>query len=142
MVDDKGLSPREQYPNSYPGNSNSDPKSSLSHRTSVATTPRFVPQSRDLARITPGYLNNTGYWRVTGTERHNNNRLTPIAAGNVIFATRWTANMASKQLLTPLRRALAQNARQRSSICFQCQRRWQSKVSQRPGSDRYAFEEG
>ncbi|KAM0698988.1 hypothetical protein Q7P36_001033 [Cladosporium allicinum] len=47
--------------------------------------------------------------------------------------------MASKQLLSPLRRAVLQKVRPNSSICVQCQRRWQSKVSQRPGSDRVHF---
>jgi hypothetical protein len=47
--------------------------------------------------------------------------------------------MASKQIMNPMRRAIAQKARPTAaSVCFQCQRRWQSKVSQRPGSDRYA----
>lgn len=48
--------------------------------------------------------------------------------------------MASKQILNPMRRAIAQKARSTpASVCFQCQRRWQSKVSQRPGSDRVHF---
>jgi uncharacterized protein YlaI len=48
--------------------------------------------------------------------------------------------MASKQLLNPMRRAIAQKVRPTfSSVCVQCQQRWQSKVSQRPGSDRYGF---
>ena len=62
-----------------------------------------------------------------------------IVAGNVILVTRRIAKMASRQILNPVRRAIAQKARPTpASVCFQCQRRWQSKVSQRPGSDRYA----
>jgi hypothetical protein len=72
--------------------------------------------------------------------RHlNNTHLAPIVARNVNHSTRRTANMASKQLLSPLRRAVLQKIHPNSSICVQCQRRWQSKVSQRPGSDRYMF---
>ena len=44
---------------------------------------------------------------------------------------------ASGNRSNPMRRAVAQRVRP-TSVCFQCQRRWQSKVSQRPGSDRYA----
>lgn len=85
----------------------------------------------------------TGGSRGTLPLRHlNNTRLAPIVARNVIFATRRTATMASKQLLSPLRRAVLQKVRPNASICVQCQRRWQSKVSQRPGSDRYVFKYG
>ena len=93
-----------------------------------------IPQSR---RILAGYRA-VGYWRAIATK--HNTHLIPIVASNVIFVPRRTAKMASKQILNPMRRAIAQKARSTpASVCFQCQRRWQSKVSQRPGSDRYAW---
>jgi hypothetical protein len=109
-------------------------KSKASAATNKGCSFPRIPQSR-----LPAYLrviDNAGYWRAM-CYRHNT-YFAPIVAGNVIPAPHRTARMASRQIMNPMRRAIAQRARPTSArVCFQCQRRWQSKVSQRPGSDRY-----
>ena len=100
--------------------------------------PRISPESSS----PPAYwraTDNAGYWRSIHCATDITHKSQPIVAGNVILIPHRTARMASKQLMNPVRRAIVQRARPTSaSVCFQCQRRWQSKVSQRPGSDRYA----
>jgi hypothetical protein len=95
------------------------------------SSPEPEPHS---ARIQSGYR---AMRLLAGHCYRHNTHVIPIVAGNVISAPHRTARMASKHLVNPMRRAVAQRARPTSAnVCFQCQQRWQSKVSQRPGSDR------